>query len=727
MQERGYRAFISYSHADQRWGRWLHRKLEGYRVPHKLVGRKTPEGRVPRRLTPIFRDLDDLPAGSNLTEEVLDALRTSRFLIVICSPAAAASRWVNQEILYFKRLHGEGRILAAIVDGEPGASERPGEEDQECFPQALRFRIDDAGELTDTPVEQVAADFRPGHDGRRYGRSKLAAGLLGVKLDDLVRRESQRRNARMTMVTSGSLAIALAMGLLAYATVLARNEAQQQRAEAVRARDDAEGLIEFMLTDLRQKLDAVGRLDALDVVGRRALTYYGAQDVAGLAADALGRRARTQLLIGEVDNLRGDLDAALEAYLQAAATTDELLSREPQDTQRLFDHAQSVFWVGYIAWQRGDLQQARERMEEYLDHAERLVELEPGRPEWRTELGYAVSSLGSIDFERRDWASALESFTRSRGINLATVANHPDDEQARLDLGQDYSYIGETLSVLGRYTEAIESFESEIRLYDELIAMSGAHELAAARRQWALIFLARIELDLGRPGVAARKLTTLERAVQKRIAQDSEDTRLREALAVVLIEAAAAHAAGGDHAAAQRAARGALDTSRELAAMDRENLLWQSYFGHALVATIRNGDGVVGGEELEAQRERLAQLAERSPDSTFAALAAAETERLAGDLAAQEGRLDAATAHWRHALASLPADAERRTPDEQCAALGIHAALGQVSAARRIAATLRASGYRHPNCAAFADFGAAESTSGNAVGDDDPGVSANDR
>ena len=126
-------------------------------------------------------------------------------------------------------------------------------------------------------------------------------------------------------------------------------------------------------------------------------------------------------------------------------------------------------------------------------------------------------------------------------------------------------------------------------------------------------------------------------------------------------------------------------------------------------------------------RERLAQLAERSPDSTFAALAAAETERLAGDLAAQEGRLDAATAHWRHALASLPADAERRTPDEQCAALGTNAALGQVSAARSIAATLQASGYRHPNCAAFADFSAAESTSGNAVGDDDPGVSANDR
>ena len=66
----------------------------------------------------------------------------------------------------------------------------------------------------------------------------------------------------MSVVAGGSLVIAAAMGLLAYATLLARNEAQQQRAEAIRARDDAEGLIEFMLTDLRQKLDAVGRLDA---------------------------------------------------------------------------------------------------------------------------------------------------------------------------------------------------------------------------------------------------------------------------------------------------------------------------------------------------------------------------------------------------------------------------------------------------------------------------------
>lgn len=691
-----YRAFISYSHADQRWGHWLHRNLEGYRVPRKLVGMASAEGPVPARLTPIFRDLDDLPAGSDLTEEVQAALRDSRFLIVICSPSSARSKWVDQEILHFKRLHGEGRILAAIVDGEPFAVDTPGQAERECFPEAIRFRLEDSGRLGDRRIEPIAADFRPGRDGRKYGRSKLAAGLLGLKLDDLVRRESQRRNARMSVVAGGSLAIAAAMGLLAYATLLARNEAQQQRAEAIRARDDAEGLIEFMLTDLRQKLDAVGRLDALEVVGQRALQYYGTQDVDGLAADALGRRARTQLLIGEVDNLRGDLDAALQAYRQAAATTDEQLSRDPDNPQRLFDHAQSVFWVGYIAWQRGDLDDATRAMAEYRDHAQRLVALEPENPDWRVELGYAVSSLGSIEFELRQWSIALDDFERSRAINQANVAGKPDDDAARLDLGQDYSYIGETLAVLGRYPEASTSFEAEIALYDAILDADATHNLAAARRQWAEIFLARIDLDLGRPAAARPRLERLENALQDRVAVDEGDTRLREALAVVRTERSAAELALGDSGAARASAGRALESSRHLARMDGENLLWQSYYAHALAAAARAAapDADLAAE-IEAQRARMLELARRTPDSTFIVPAAAELQRLAGDMAAGP---EAGAAHWRRGLALLPSEPERRTPDEHCAALALHRALGQSAEAEGVARVLDSMAYRHPAC-----------------------------
>jgi hypothetical protein len=78
---------------------WAHRALEGYAVPRKLVGTVTALGAVPRRLSPIFRDRDELPASGNLGDELTGALAASRCLVVICSPAAAKSRWVAEEIL----------------------------------------------------------------------------------------------------------------------------------------------------------------------------------------------------------------------------------------------------------------------------------------------------------------------------------------------------------------------------------------------------------------------------------------------------------------------------------------------------------------------------------------------------------------------------------------------------------------------------------------------------
>ena len=116
-----YRAFISYSHADQAWARRLHRALETYRVPTRLVGQATRKGDVPRRLTPIFRDRDDLSASGDLSASVRDALARSGTLIVICSPAAADSRWVNEEIRVFRELNPGGDVLAAILSGEPDA------------------------------------------------------------------------------------------------------------------------------------------------------------------------------------------------------------------------------------------------------------------------------------------------------------------------------------------------------------------------------------------------------------------------------------------------------------------------------------------------------------------------------------------------------------------------------------------------------------------------------
>ena len=90
-----YHAFISYSHADRAWGDWLHKALETYAIPSRLVGRTTSAGVVPKSLAPVFRDRDELPSATDLNAKVAEALEQSANLIVICSPRSAASRWDN--------------------------------------------------------------------------------------------------------------------------------------------------------------------------------------------------------------------------------------------------------------------------------------------------------------------------------------------------------------------------------------------------------------------------------------------------------------------------------------------------------------------------------------------------------------------------------------------------------------------------------------------------------
>lgn len=212
-----YRAFISYSHADARWARWLIRRLEGYKVPSRLVGTRGDHGVIGPTLGAFFRDREELTAAGDLGATIRAALAESDALVLVCSPAAARSRWVNAEIETF-RANGRGdRVLCFVVDGDPGSTD----EASGCFPAAMRT-LDANGE----PTEPLAADARAHADGRESAFLKLVAGLLGVRYDMLAQREAQRRQKRLLAVAAASLAgMAIALGLAATAYV-ARNDAQ---------------------------------------------------------------------------------------------------------------------------------------------------------------------------------------------------------------------------------------------------------------------------------------------------------------------------------------------------------------------------------------------------------------------------------------------------------------------------------------------------------------------
>ncbi|HEV7734763.1 MAG TPA: TIR domain-containing protein, partial [Candidatus Binatia bacterium] len=207
---------MSYSHRDEAVARKLHRQLETYRVPRSLVGTTTAVGTVPRRLFPVFRDREELPTSADLGGNVRGALEASRALIVLCSPAAAASHWVNEEVLAFKRLGRPDRVFALIVDGEPNAADGKSGVDPtaECFPHALRHAVNLDGELSGARAEPVAADLRSGKDRWDNAKLKLVAGLLGVGFDALWQRDRVRRRWRIASTIVGVAAVLLsAVGL----------------------------------------------------------------------------------------------------------------------------------------------------------------------------------------------------------------------------------------------------------------------------------------------------------------------------------------------------------------------------------------------------------------------------------------------------------------------------------------------------------------------------------
>lgn len=211
-----YWAFISYSHHDEDWAKWLHQSLETYSVPRNLVGRHTGKnGQLPRRIFPVFRDRDELPGAADLGGKIKNALSQSRTLIVICSPQAAASKWVNEEIKTYKAMGRDDRVLCLVVDGEPNASDKPESGLLECFPEAVRFRVQASGQISSEKAEPVAADARKGKDGRDNAKIKLLSGVLDVGYDELRQRE-KRRQFQRRMRTAGILVAFVIIAILGY-------------------------------------------------------------------------------------------------------------------------------------------------------------------------------------------------------------------------------------------------------------------------------------------------------------------------------------------------------------------------------------------------------------------------------------------------------------------------------------------------------------------------------
>lgn len=479
MEENGtkatYAAFLSYNHRDVAWARSLQRRLESYRFPGRTV---RSDGK--RKLGPIFRDRDELPATADLSEAVKQALSKSAALLVLCSPNSAASPWVDKEIRLFRALHPDRPILAAIIDGEP----------TDAFPPALR-----------DGVEPLAADLRREGDGVRLGTLKIIAGLAGIGLDRLVQRDAQRRIRRVMAVTLALLLIMLAFVALSVAALQAQREAERQRAEA-------EGIIEFMLTDLRERLRSVGRLDALTVVNDRAMNYYRDQgNLDDLPDDSLERRARILQAMGEDDIARGSLPAARRKFEEAHRTTTALLNDDPERPEWIFVHAQSEFWIGQVDQLSGQPDRALNHYWAYLHWARQLLQHQPHAARSFTEVGYALSNIASVQSEaKNDHADAIRNYEKSLYWFQRAQQADPRSLTIRKEVAERHARLADVQYDRRDFQAAAQHRLEQLRLLEPLRREDPQNGDIAYDTLVATRSLARIAFETGETAKAVRLL-----------------------------------------------------------------------------------------------------------------------------------------------------------------------------------------------------------------------------
>jgi len=467
-----YAGFLSYAHADETQATRLHKALERYHVPKGLKG-KAKMG----SLSPIFRDSEELSAHHSLPEKIASAVDGSHFLIVLCTPAAKASHWVNEEIRLFRERRGDPYIICALAQGTP----------ETAFPPAL----------TEGGREPLAATLTPGSFNQ--GVTQIAAAMLGVGLDDLVQRAARRKTRRLQIGMASSLALTVFMGGATYLAYDARNTAEDSRllAEASQARAEtsrgqAEDLVQFMVTDLRKELTAKERLSVLASIGERVTDYYDAQDTDHLPDSSLIRQAKAREVLGQVAIDMNDLEKAKKEIDAAANLSAKVLSNAPDSVDAIFAHAQSVYWQGHLAKKRQDIESARKAWIEYARLGQKLYDQDPKNPQWIMERGFGVNNLAILDRAERNYADALKRYADSISFFKQARSGAPESRAAEKELSNAMAGAATVSLYIGDADEARAYRQAQISLLTEIQAerphdLKLSHNLSQARLQDYLI------------------------------------------------------------------------------------------------------------------------------------------------------------------------------------------------------------------------------------------------
>jgi WD40 repeat protein len=326
-----YDAFISYSHAhDRQIAAVVQRQLQRF-------GRSWYR---PRALA-VFRDVTDLGASSGLTGDIERALAGSRWLIIMASPAAAASRWVQEEAAWWMRHRSADRVLIALTDGRIAWDDIAGTFDwavTDALPREAFTGLHQQPRWVDVCWLRSSAEVDDADPRLQEATADLAAPLHGLQSKAEMIGEHLRQRRRTGRTVTGVIAALLMLLLVAVAGgVFAWNEGNDALRES------------FAASSRQLVAQAVTIQDSRPGLARQLLAQAWRLDPAGPAAGAvLGASVIPRVI--PVDGSSRGVAFSPQGDAMAVASDAGVTIRHPRTTAELATIGGHLGYAGAVAF-----------------------------------------------------------------------------------------------------------------------------------------------------------------------------------------------------------------------------------------------------------------------------------------------------------------------------------------------------------------------------------------
>jgi tetratricopeptide (TPR) repeat protein len=612
-----YDAFISYSHAkDKPIAAALQRAVQTLGKPW-----------YQRRALRVFRDDTSLSATPQLWPTIEQALGRSRFLILLASPEAAASQWVNKEVAYWLAHKSADTLLIAVTDGTlvwDNALNDFAPDERTPLPPALK------GRFAAEPKWVDLAAYRAGADKRDAKFTELAAdfaaAIRGMPKEDLLSQEvKQQRRALRLAFTAAALLLVLGIGatVASFVAVAQRNRAEKTLAAASQTANDLVFNLAAQFRDRRGMpialvRDILGRADGLQrqlaaagettpllryaesaALNELAITLQIIGDLPA-ALDATDRsiavierlaaaepdNAGAQRDVGVVYQTKGNVlralgrrEDALAAYRKSLAIYERLAAKDPGNEEWQGHAADADALIGRTLSLGGERQQALEFYRRALAIRQKLADAQPAKAEWQRQLAAANVDIGDALDAAGKLTEALDAYRTALAIDQKLAASDPENTKWQADLTVAYETIGDVLRKQGQREEALASYRKSLEISEKLAALDPGNARQQSDLAWMYRKIGEVLQDSGRSREALdlfRKGFALD---EKLAAADPSNAQWQDYLALDDIRVANALLLLGRSEEGFDTFRKGLAVREKLAASDPRNTDWQWKLG----------------------------------------------------------------------------------------------------------------------------------------------------